>query len=121
MGDDITIVVPEPAPEPIEETTYEQLGEELLTRLDELTAQLEEAYARITELEARITEFGGREYLSTTDLDGRFAEIGHHHDEYVGREEYDQFRADQEKKSSAKRKPDKEPEPQHWFFRRVGS
>jgi hypothetical protein len=114
MGDDVTnITIVEPTIE--EEETYEAIGEELLSRLDSLDAKLGECYARIAELETRIAERG------------EFAAIEHSHDGFAPTEhthehehaEYSLLSHEHETRTPKERKPDRAPEKQHPYFRKI--
>jgi hypothetical protein len=115
VGDDnVTIIVPEPT---TEEETYEQLGEELLSRLDEATRQLGECYVRITELESRIITLEGKEFATIEHDHAGFAPTEHSHEhEHDG---YARVEHEHEERKIEERKPDKPPERQHPYFRKL--
>lgn len=118
MGDDnITVIIPEQnteeettATEELIEESVEELGEELLSRLDEQSSVIGELNARITELERLLGELHER---PDTDLSG-LAPIGHSHEEYATREHL------HTETKKTEKQPDKPPEKQHPYFRKIG-
>lgn len=115
MGDDVTIIVPEPT---TEEETYEQLGEELLSRLDEIAQQLGEANARIIELTTRVIELESRQFAAPDHEHSGFAPTEHSHEhEHEG---YARTDHEHEERKTEERKPDRAPEKQHPYFRKLG-
>jgi hypothetical protein len=112
MGDDVNIIVP-PEPEPtIEDDTYERAGEELVTLLTAQAERLGEALARITELEGRIASLEGRQWAEVEHSHEGFALAGHTHDDEYALAEHSH-------ETTKEREPDKPPEKQHPYFRRL--
>lgn len=111
MGDDnITIVVP---PQSEQEETVEEIGEELLSRLDEIDAQIGELHARFAELSTLVTELRSREHAAIDHTHEGFATSAHTHDGYAITEHEHEARTPQT------REPDKPPEKQHPYFRKL--
>jgi hypothetical protein len=111
MGDDVNIIVPAVEPTP-EEDTYEHAGEELVALLTAQAERLGEALARLSELENRISGLEAREYAPVGHTHSELAETGHTHDGYAPIEHEHQA-------PTPERKPDKPPEKQHPYFRRL--
>jgi len=117
MGDDIHISVP--GEEQIQEPeTYEQAGEELvalmgtfMTRLDNQMAQNAELIARITILEETVAELRNRTYAEPEHRHDGLATAGHTHEEYATTEHSHE---------TTNRQPDRRPESQHPYFRKIG-
>lgn len=112
MGDDVTnIIIPPVEPEPVEEDTYEKLGEELLSRLDAIDARFGELDARIIELTARIGELEAREFATIEHNHEGFATTEHEHDGFAPLEHQHETRTPE--------KPDTPPRKQHPYFRKL--
>jgi hypothetical protein len=112
MGDDVNIIVP---PEPIiEDDTYEHAGEELVALLTAQAERLGECLARISELETRIAQLEGREWAEVNHTHTEFASTEHTHDDRYAPIEHEHERTKEEN-----REPDKPPEKQHPYFRKL--
>lgn len=112
MGDDVNVIVP--SVEPDEDDTYEKAGEELVALLTAQAERLGECLARITELENRIVGLEGREWAEVGHTHEGFALAEHDHDGRYALAEHSH-----EIEKPPEREPDKPPEKQHPYFRKL--
>jgi hypothetical protein len=110
MGDDVSIVIP--PTESIEEDTYERAGDELVALLTAQAERLGECLARIEELANRIIQLEQRELAPIEHSHPEFALTGHEH-------EYAPIEHEHEARTPEVREPDKAPQKQHPYFRKL--
>lgn len=116
MGDDLNIIVPPvEEEESLDETglALVRLLESCQARIDQMATTIGEQNARIIILEERLGELGAREYAPLGHTHEGFADTGHSHDGYAPTDHTHQTEREE-------RKPDKRPENQHPYFRKVG-